>query len=174
MTFLSKRLVSICSKVINNVDAAVLPQGCTAVFTKRYCCSRHRNNYLQKRESSIVQIRSFTIECVERLHYHRNMEKRVTTLEVTANQTCKSMDHLERSVADLRSEMHRSVSDLRNEVNSSISGLRTEMHSAMSLIHRDLGSLRRDVDRKFIWMMGTQIAALIAIMSAMAKLAHLF
>lgn len=84
------------------------------------------------------------------------------------------MDHLERSVADLRSEMHRSVSELRNEVNSSISGLRTEMHSAMSLIHSDLGSLRRDVDRKFIWMMGTQIAALIAIMSAMAKLAHLF
>ncbi|MCM0034204.1 MAG: gp58-like family protein [Burkholderiaceae bacterium] len=102
------------------------------------------------------------------------MEKRITTREVTATQTCKSMDHLERSVSDLRSEMHRSVSDLRNEVNSSISGLRTEMHSAMSSIHRDLGSLRRDVDRKFIWMMGTQIAALIAIMSAMAKLAHLF
>jgi hypothetical protein len=130
-------------------------------------------------------MRSFTIECAERLYYHHIMEKRITTLEVTATQTCKSMDHLERSVSDLRSELHRSVSDLRNEmqhslsglrseVNSSISGLRTEMHSAMSSIHSDLGSLRRDVDRKFIWMMGTQIAALIAIMSAMAKLAHLF
>jgi len=149
-------------------------QGCIAVFARSHCCSSHRNNYLQKSESSIIQIRRYTIECAERLHYHHIMEKRITTLEVTANQTCKSMDHLERSVADLRSEMHRSVSDLRNEVNSSISGLRTEMHSAMSLIHRDLGSLRRDVDRKFIWMMGTQIAALIAIISAMAKFAHLF
>jgi glucosamine 6-phosphate synthetase-like amidotransferase/phosphosugar isomerase protein len=113
------------------------------------------------------------------------MEKRITTLEVTATQTCKSMDHLERSVADLRSDMHHSVSDLRsemhhsisglrNELNSSISGLRTEMQSAMSLIHSDLGSLRRDVDRKFIWMMGTQIAALVVMMSAMAKLVHLF
>lgn len=130
-------------------------------------------------------MRCFAIESAERLHYHHSMEKRITTLEVTANQTCKSMDHLERSVSDLRSEMHRSASDfrnemqhslsgLRNEVNSSISGLRTEMHGAMSLIHNDLGSLRRDVDRKFIWMMGTQITALIAIMSAMAKLAHLF
>jgi len=160
-------------------------QGCIAVFTRIHYCSSHRNNYLQKSESSIIQIRSFTIECAERLLYHHIMEKRITTLEVTANQTCKSMDYLERSVADLRSEMHHSVSDLRsemhhsisglrNELNSSISGLRAEMHTAMSLIHRDLGSLRHDVDRKFIWMMGTQIAALIAIMSAMAKLAHLF
>lgn len=160
-------------------------QGCIAVFARSHCCSSHRNNYLQKSESSIVQIRRYTIECAERLHYHHIMEKRITTLEVTANQTCKSMDHLERSVADLRSDMHHSVSDLRsemhhsfsglrNELNSSISGLRTDMLSAMSLIHSDLGSLRRDVDRKFIWMMGTQIAALIAIMSAMAKLAHLF
>ena len=160
-------------------------QGCIAVFTRSQCCARHRNNYLQKSESSTVQIWSFTIECVERLLYHHIMEKRITTLEVTATQTCKSMDHLERSVADLRSDMHHSVSDLRsemhhsisglrNELNSSISGLRTEMQSAMSLIHSDLGSLRRDVDRKFIWMMGTQIAALVAMMSAMAKLAHLF
>jgi len=160
-------------------------QGCIAVFTPSHCCSGHRNNYLQKSGSSIVQIRSFTIESTERVLYHHIMEKRITTLEVNATQTCKSMDHLERSVADLRSEMHHSVSDLRsemhhsisglrNELNSSISGLRTEMHTAMSLIHRDLGSLRRDVDRKFIWMMGTQIAALIAMMSTMAKLAHLF
>jgi len=160
-------------------------QGCIAVFTRIHYCSSHRNNYLQKSESSIIQIRSFTIECAERLLYHHIMEKRITTLEVTAIQTCKSMDHLERSVADLRSDMHHSVSDLRsemhhsisglrNELNSSISGLRTEMQSAMSLIHSDLGSLRRDVDRKFIWMMGTQIAALVAMMSAMAKLAHLF
>lgn len=160
-------------------------QGCIAVFTRIHYCSSHRNNYLQKSESSTVQIWSFTIECVERLLYHHIMEKRITTLEVTATQTCKSMDHLERSVADLRSDMHHSVSDLRSEMhhsiaglrhelNSSISGLRAEMQSAMSLIHSDLGSLRRDVDRKFIWMMGTQIAALIAIMSAMAKLAHLF
>lgn len=160
-------------------------QDSIAVFTPSHCCASHRNNYLQKSESSIVQIRGFTIESAERVLYHHIMEKRITTLEVTATQTCKSMDHLERSVADLRSEMHHSISDLRsemhhsisglrNELNSSISGLRTEMHTAMSLIHRDLGSLRRDVDRKFIWMMGTQIAALIAIMSAMAKLAHLF
>ena len=160
-------------------------QGCIAVFTRSHFCSSHRNNYLQKSESSIVQIRRFTIECAERLLYHHIMEKRITTLEVTASQTCKSMDHLERSVADLRSDMHHSVSDLRSEMhhsisglrhelNSSISGLRTEMQSAMSMIHSDLGSLRRDVDRKFIWMMGTQIAALVAMMSAMAKLAHLF
>jgi glucosamine 6-phosphate synthetase-like amidotransferase/phosphosugar isomerase protein len=127
------------------VNAAMRLQGCIAVFTPSHCCASHRNNYLQKSESSIVQIRGFTIESAERVLYHHIMEKRITTLEVTATQTCKSMDHLERSVADLRSEMHHSVSDLR-----------------------------RDIDRKFIWMMGTQIAALIAIMSAMAKLAHLF
>ena len=67
------------------------------------------------------------------------MEKRITTLEVIADQTAKSIDRLDRSISELRSEMH---------------------------------SLRSDVDRKFTWIIGTQIGALLAMIGLMARMAN--
>jgi hypothetical protein len=62
------------------------------------------------------------------------MEKRITTLEVLVDQNTKSIDRLDRSVAELRS----------------------------------------DVDRKFMWMIGIQLAGLVAMMAAIARLAKVF
>ena len=42
-----------------------------------------------------------------RLPYHRCMEKRITTLEVLVDQNTKSIDRLDRSVAELRSDVDR-------------------------------------------------------------------
>lgn len=66
------------------------------------------------------------------------MEKRITTLEVIAEQTTKSIDRLDRSISELRTEMH---------------------------------NLRSDVDRKFTWLIGTQIGTLLAMLGLMAKMA---
>lgn len=66
------------------------------------------------------------------------MEKRITTLEVIAEQTTKSIDRLDRSISELRTEMHH---------------------------------LRSDVDRKFTWLIGTQIGTLLAMLGLMAKMA---
>lgn len=80
------------------------------------------------------------------------MEKRITTLEVIADQTTKSIDRLDRSITDLRSDMDRKFS----EVNSGIA------------------DLRKDFDRKFFWCIGSQFTALIAIIGLLSKIANIF
>lgn len=84
------------------------------------------------------------------------MEKRVTTLEVLMSQTAKSIDRLHRSIVDLRGDLNHSIKDLRLE------------H------HQSIGGLRRDMDRKFLWLIGVQLAGLAAMMGAMARLANVF
>jgi hypothetical protein len=80
------------------------------------------------------------------------MEKRITTLEVIADQTTKSIDRLDRSITDLRSDMDRKFS----EVNGGIA------------------DLRKDFDRKFFWCIGSQFTALIAIIGLLSKIANIF
>lgn len=82
------------------------------------------------------------------------MEKRVTTLEVLMSQTAKSIDRLDRSIVDLRGDLNHSIKDLRLEHNQSI------------------GGLRRDMDRKFLWLIGIQLAGLAAMMGAIVRLAQ--
>lgn len=82
------------------------------------------------------------------------MEKRVTTLEALMSQTAKSIDRLDRSIVDLRGDLNHSIKDLRLE------------H------HQSIGGLRRDMDRKFLWLIGVQLAGLAAMMGAIARLAQ--
>lgn len=62
------------------------------------------------------------------------MEKRITTLEVIADQSIKSMDRLDRSITDLRA----------------------------------------DVDRKFIWIISSQFATLLAVIGLLSKMSNIF
>ena len=71
------------------------------------------------------------------------MEKRIITLEVIAEQTTKSLDRLDRSISEFRSESRA-----------------------------DLRELRSDVDRKFTWVIGTLIGMLLTMLGLMAKMAN--
>ena len=90
------------------------------------------------------------------------MEKRITTLEVIAEQTTKSIDRLDRSITELRAEINRTSSDLRADMRSDMRDMRTDM--------RDM---RLDFDRKFMWVIGTQIGMLLAILGMMAKMTNM-
>ncbi len=79
----------------------------------------------------------------------------MTTLEVIAEQHIKAIERLDRSIAELHAEMARSISELRAEV-------RAEMRE-----------LRSDFDRKFTWLIGIQIGALLAMLGMMARMANL-
>ena len=83
------------------------------------------------------------------------MEKRITTLEVIAEQTTKSIDRLDRSITELRAEINRTSSDLRADMRS------------------DMRDMRFDFDRKFMWVIGTQIGMLLAILGMMAKMTNM-
>ena len=71
------------------------------------------------------------------------MEKRIVTLEVIAEQTTKSIDRLDRSISEFRSELRA-----------------------------DLRELRSDVDRKFTWVIGTLFGILLGMLGLMAKMAN--
>ena len=71
------------------------------------------------------------------------MEKRIITLEVIAEQTTKSIDRLDRSISEFRSELRA-----------------------------DLRELRSDVDRKFTWVIGTLFGILLGMLGLMAKMAN--
>ena len=80
------------------------------------------------------------------------MEKRITVLEVLVQQHTKSIDRLDRSITDLRSDMDRRLSE----------------------VNRTQQDFRADVDRKFVWVIGMQFTSLIAVLGTIAKLANLF
>jgi uncharacterized coiled-coil protein SlyX len=80
------------------------------------------------------------------------MEKRITVLEVLVQQHTKSIDRLDRSITELRSDMDRIFSE----------------------VNRTQQDFRADVDRKFVWVIGMQFTSLIAVLGAIAKLANLF
>ncbi len=76
------------------------------------------------------------------------MEKRITILEVLADQNQKSIDRLNRSIADLRSDMNCRFTEVDRKFT--------------------------DVDRKFTWLIGMQSTTFIAIIGIFAKLLNIF
>ena len=80
--------------------------------------------------------------------YHFHMEKRITTLEVLAEQTQKSIDRLDRSITGLRSDMDSKFAAVDNKF--------------------------IEVDRKFTWVISIQFTTLIAILGLFAKMANIY
>ncbi len=76
------------------------------------------------------------------------MEKRLTILEVLADQNQKSLDRLDRSISDLRSDMNCRFTEVDRKFT--------------------------DVDRKFMWLVGMQSTTFIAIIGIFAKLLNVF
>jgi len=76
------------------------------------------------------------------------MEKRVTILEVLAEQNQKAIDRLDRSIVDLRSDMNCRFTEVDRKFT--------------------------DVDRKFTWLIGMQFTTFIAIIGIFAKLVNVF
>ncbi len=88
------------------------------------------------------------VEILVLSHYHSLMEKRITTLEVLAEQTQKSIDRLDRSITGLRSDMESKFAAVDNKF--------------------------IEVDRKFTWMISIQFTTLIAILGLFAKMANIY
>jgi len=76
------------------------------------------------------------------------MEKRLTILEVLADQNQKSIDRLDRLISDLRSDMNCRFTEVDRKFT--------------------------DVDRKFTWLIGMQSTTFIAIIGIFAKLLNIF
>lgn len=98
------------------------------------------------------------------------MEKRITVLEVLAQQHTKSIDRLDRSITDLRADMDRRFSEVGRVQHE----FRADVDRRFCEVNRTQQDFRADVDRKFVWVIGMQFTSLIAVLGAIVKLAKLF
>jgi predicted nucleic acid-binding Zn-ribbon protein len=84
-----------------------------------------------------------------------SLEERVARIEGILEQMDKRLNHIESEIRDLRVE----IRDLRAYVEGEIKGLRNE-------IMGEIGGLRRNLNDKFLWMLGVQITMWVTIILA--------
>jgi uncharacterized coiled-coil protein SlyX len=80
------------------------------------------------------------------------MEKRITTLEVRMNQTASSIDRLDRSITELRSDMDKKFVHFEEKMD------------------KQFARIEERIDRKFCWNIGIQITSLLATMAFIAQM----
>lgn len=101
-----------------------------------------------------------------------NLEERVTSLEAQADKHAVAVDDLRQEMAALRTEMRGAMAALRTELRSDVAVLRTELRSDMAGLRTDLGDLSRRTDRFFIWLAGTQVATLLAVIGVLVGILY--
>jgi predicted nucleic acid-binding Zn-ribbon protein len=84
-----------------------------------------------------------------------SLEERVARIEGILERMDKRLNHLESEIRDLRVE----IRDLRAYVEGGIKGLRNGIMS-------EIGGLRRDLNNRFLWMLGVQITMWVTIILA--------
>ena len=121
------------------------------------------------------------------------MEKRITTLEVRMDQTAVSIDRLDRSISHLRNDMDSKFVHLEAKIDKRFLHFEEKIDNRFlhfeekfdkkfvlletkfdqKFVHLDstISSLRKDSDKKFVWLVGLQITCLLAAMTWMGKIA---
>jgi predicted nucleic acid-binding Zn-ribbon protein len=84
-----------------------------------------------------------------------SLEERVARIEGILEQMDKRLNHLENEIRDLRAYFEGEIKGLRSEVMGEVKGLRGE-----------IGDLRRDLNNRFLWILGVQITMWVTIILA--------
>lgn len=104
----------------------------------------------------------------ERSDAHTRMMEQVLT---GMSDLRSSMDalriELRAEIAELRSELRAEIAELRSELRGEIAGLRNEMTAFRADIRQDIADLRTSMDRHFTWLVGIQVAGLVAVIGAL-------
>jgi uncharacterized coiled-coil protein SlyX len=124
------------------------------------------------------------------------MEKRITTLEVRMDQTALSIDRLDHSILDLRKDMDNKFVHLEEKIDKRFLNFEEKIDKRFlhfeekfdkkfvlfeakfdqKFVHLEasISNQRKDCDKKFVWLVGIQIASLLAAMSWMGKIAQVY
>jgi uncharacterized coiled-coil protein SlyX len=102
-----------------------------------------------------------------------DMEKRITTLEVRMDQTAVSIDRLDRSISDLRTDMENKFTHLEDKIDRRFLNFETKFDQKFVLLEASIASQRKDCDKKFNWIVGLQLTSLLAAMTWMSKFAQI-
>ena len=87
-------------------------------------------------------------------------DDRVVRLEERTDAHRRTMDDLQSEMRAFRAEVREEFGALRGEMRQDIAGLRSDLK-------QDIAELRSSSDRRFTWLIGIQIAGLIAVIGAL-------
>lgn len=118
-----------------------------------------------------------------------NLEERVNIVEARSDAHARAIDGVGSEIRALRTEMGALQTELRTEMGA----LRTELRTEMGTLRTEMTDLRRDMvagdaalrseitelrgemsgrfdvmDQKFMWLAGTQVATLLAVIGVLA------
>ena len=101
-------------------------------------------------------------------------DERLASLEARLD----AMSDLRTAITDLRGDMGRQFTELRDDTNRQFTELRGDMNGRFADTSRQFTELREDMnrrlatldvkgDRHFTWLVGTQVALLLAVVGAL-------
>ncbi len=94
------------------------------------------------------------------------MEERVARIEGILEQMDKRLNHLESEIRDLRAYVESEIRDLRVEIRDLRAYVEGEIKGLRNEIMSEIGDLRRDLNNRFLWMLGVQITMWVTIILA--------
>jgi predicted nucleic acid-binding Zn-ribbon protein len=106
-----------------------------------------------------------------------SLEERVAKIEGILEQMDKRLNHLESEIRDLRAYVEGEIKSLRAHVESEIKGLRayfegeikglrSEVVGEVKGLRGGINDLRRDLNNRFLWILGVQITMWVTIILA--------
>ena len=98
----------------------------------------------------------------------------LATREDLAVQTASSMDRLDRTITNLRSDFDRKFSEMDNKFERKFSAMDEKINRKFTEVNKGLVDLRKDIDRKFNFSIGLQFTALVAMLGLITKMANIF
>jgi len=96
-----------------------------------------------------------------------SLEARVDAMAGLRTAITDLRDDTNRQFTDLRSDMNRQFADVRGDSNRQFIDLRGDMNRRFIEMRGDVKALDQKVDRQFIWLVGTQLALLLAVVGAL-------
>ena len=101
------------------------------------------------------------------MHVERSsLEERVAKIEGVLEQMDKRLNHLESEIRDLRAYFEGEIKSLRAHVEGEIKGLRDEVMGEVKGLRGEISDLRRDLNNRFLWILGVQITMWVTIVLA--------
>lgn len=113
-----------------------------------------------------------------------NLEERITTLEENRESHTRAIEAVRQDIAGLRVELRTEVAAIRGEMalrsdvaalRAEMADLRREMVAGDAALRSEINELRSEMnrrfdmmDKKFLWLAGTQVATLLAVVGVLA------
>ncbi|MEQ1573500.1 MAG: hypothetical protein ABL993_04575 [Vicinamibacterales bacterium] len=101
---------------------------------------------------------------------------RVTRIEERSEAQAHTMDYLRSDMSDLRrsmdslsTELRGEMAALRSEMDSLSTELRGEMAALRTELRGEIAALRDSFERRFTWLVGIQVAGLVAVVGALVS-----